>query len=261
MIKKQSYAAGKDLLEKKAFMYTVFKFYGSYLLPLALNVAQVVRLMLLSGLYALGNTWILAPGDRPLDVIKIQALWSLVNNPELATMELVSIVLYGDPRGHKDGQPRPISVASFYSDDNFVTNRDVVPLCSDEDPLDTIDWEDAHQQARSARCTTDELNLVAGHFFGENDTVPASAIATHICGNEVQDVWATHSIPIPRGTDTEDVTNMARPFSPTQQITESNRPGWTSDDDETPPSSDPLTLDDSDSDTGSPSPSPPPPRR
>jgi len=46
MIKKQSYAAGKDLLEKKAFMYTVFKFYGSYLLPLPLNVAQVVRLFI-----------------------------------------------------------------------------------------------------------------------------------------------------------------------------------------------------------------------
>ena len=225
---KQSYAAGKELLEKKGFMYNVYKFYATYLMPLQLSPAQVVRLMFLSGTFAPGNSWILSPGALPLDVVKMQALWNIINSPEDTTIELVSIILFGDPSSHTDGHPRALSSVCRRRD-HFAANTDVVFLGDHNDPNDTIPWEEAQEFARSQRLSGSELNLLAGHIFGENLSVPPSAIVSHRNGDEIPDVWNINEILVPIGADPEDATEIARPFSPMQQLTERTEAGWESD--------------------------------
>ena len=209
---KQSYCSGKSLIEKRAFMFEVYKFYAMYLMPLQLTVCQIVRFMLLSGLFTFGNTWVYSAGDRPLDVIKVQCLWTLVNDSEHATIEQISTILFGDSASHSSGQVTNLSSVWGAKNDDFANNADFVPVSS-ADPNDTRGFEEARDIARQARCSPAELDLAAEHIFGENENVPDSAIVTHTDGKIIDGVFDRVSVAIPDGLDPADATNRARPFS------------------------------------------------
>jgi hypothetical protein len=116
---KKSYSINKTTLDERGFMYEVFKFYASYLLPIRLTVCQVVRFVILSGLFALGNTWVYSAGDRSLDVNKIQCLWMIITDPDSTTIEMVSTILYGDQRAHRDGQENNLSSVKLHVEFEF----------------------------------------------------------------------------------------------------------------------------------------------
>lgn len=211
---KQSYANGKQLLEKKGFIYAVYKFYGQYLHPLRMTVCQVVRFMLLSGTWTFGNSWIFSPNDRPLDYVKLNCLWDIISDIESVTIGAISTILYNDESAAESGQRHTISaITATAVDDNFASNADYLPFSTNAvDPNDTRSWEDAKDLARAARCTPEELEDAAGHIFGENYAVPTHTVVTHTGGLAIAGALERASTAIPEGTDPADATDTALPF-------------------------------------------------
>ena len=117
-------------------MCEVFKFYTMHLLPLQLTVSQIVRFMLISGLFVFGNTLIYSAGDRPLDAAKVQCLWAIVTDPESATIQQVNTILFGDGATATAGQVTNISSVWGQRNDGFVANADYAPI-SPNDPNNT----------------------------------------------------------------------------------------------------------------------------
>jgi len=68
--------------ETGAFIYGVYKFYAVCLLPMQLNVTQIVRFMVMSGLFTFGNS-------------KLYCSWTVTGNLDIATIEQISTILYG----------------------------------------------------------------------------------------------------------------------------------------------------------------------
>jgi hypothetical protein len=199
------------LLEKRAFMCEVFRFYTMHLLPLQLTVSQIVRFMLISGLFVFGNTLIYSAGDRPLDAAKVQCLWAIVTDPESATMQQVSTIPFGDGATATAGQVTNISSVWGQRNDGFVANADYAPI-SPNDPNNRRSYEDAADLARQARCSPVELALAAGHIFGENEPAPLSAVASHRNGQLLADASEHNSTQLPVDGNAEDHTNLARPL-------------------------------------------------
>jgi hypothetical protein len=165
-LKKSYNNNNKTTLDKRSFMYEVFRFYASYLLPMRLTVCQVVRFMILSGLFALGNTWVYSAGGRSLDVNKIHCLWMIITDPDSTTIEMVSAILYGDQRAHRDGQVNNLSSVwerGSSSTDQFAANADFVHLGAPGDPNDTRDWADMKELTQNNRSIPDDLQLAGGH--------------------------------------------------------------------------------------------------
>jgi len=232
---RQSYCTGKSQLEKRAFIYEVYKFYAMYLLPMQLNVTQIVRFMVLSGLFTFGNSWILASGDRPLDRTKLYCLWAVVNDPDSASIGQISTILYGDEHAHCDGQVSKLSSVWGGSDDQFANNDNFVQMTAGPNPNDTLTWDEAKERASMERSSAADLDLAAGHVFGENTEVPTSAIVSHRSGAEIPGIFEANSAPLPDGTDPADATDMPvvfeLPRAPhhTEQAATHNDPDWTED--------------------------------
>jgi hypothetical protein len=195
-------------------MYDVYKFYAMYLMPLQLTVCQVVRFMVTSGLFAFGNTWVFAAGDRPMDVTKVQCIWTIINDPDGTSIGMISTVLYGDASAHRDGQVANLSAVwtqRGQQGDGFAQGDDLIPMGND-DTNDTRTFDEARAIARQARCSPADLELAAGHIFGENTEVPDTAIVTHMGGTAIEGAFEQANINIPDGTDPADATMRAVPF-------------------------------------------------
>ena len=95
--------------------------------------------------------------------------------------------------------------------DDFASNADYVPTTS-PDPNNERSYDEAAELARQARCSPVELELAAGHIFGENGEVPTTAIVTHRNGGMLPGVFESTNVTLPPGTDPADATNLARPF-------------------------------------------------
>lgn len=75
-----------------------------------------------------------------------------------------------------------------------------------------LTWDEAQEKARMERTTAADLELAAGHVFGENTEVPTSAIISHRSGIAIDGVFEEYSAPIPYGTDPADATETAVNF-------------------------------------------------
>ena len=221
-----------------------------------LTVAQIARYAPLFGLFTFGNSWVYASGDRSMDIDKVQCLWRIITDPENATIEDVSTVLYGSADAHlAAGRADPALIRGEPTDPftqtggpntspdqrgNFVSISGTIT-----DPNDTREWEDAKELARSARCTPADLDLAAGHVFGENTAVPTSAIISHRHGEIVGGVFDAASVQLPPGTGASTATNTAAPFSPREIENDRQEGGWGSGEEE-------ETNDNADSDEAQP---------
>lgn len=226
---KQSYCQGREELDKKAFMFKVYGFYSRFLLPLDLTIAQIVRYMLLSGLFMLGNSWIYAAGDRDLNLSKVEALWKLARDPEHASIRDVSAVLFGRADAYLDcGRVDSATVRGGAADP--LVDDDVVPLHTTVPDLDnTADWEDVKARARAERVDPTDVELCAGHVFGEDDSVPATAIVSHRSGVPIPGIFEAASVAVPAGSDPTRVTETVRVFSPRDIDDARAAGGWESD--------------------------------
>ena len=65
---------------------------------------------------------------------------------------------------------------------------------------------------KHSRSAPAELELAAGHVFGENDAVPMSCILTHVGGVAVPGNFAQNSSAVLHGTDPADATDHAIPL-------------------------------------------------
>ena len=79
-------------------------------------------------------------------------------------------------------------------------------------PYDDTDWEEACALVKHSRSAPAELELAAGHVFGENDAVPMSCILTHVGGLAVPGIFAQNSSAVLHGTDPADATDHAIPL-------------------------------------------------
>lgn len=139
----------------------------------------------------------------------------IITDPESTTIEMVSTILYGDPRAHRDGQVKNLSsvwAGQSSSTDHFAANTDFIHVGDPNDPNDTRDWSDMKELAQHERSTPDDLKLAGGHVFGENTGVPLSAIVTHRDGQAVLGALNNASSWIPVGADVADMTDLAEPF-------------------------------------------------
>jgi hypothetical protein len=175
-----------------------------------------------------------------MDINKAQCLWRIINDPEHATIEDVSTVLYGSADAHLAagradstlirGEPTDPFTHTGGPDADLDQRGNFVSISGTvTDPNDTREWEDAKDLARSARCTPADLDLAAGHIFGENTTVPTSAIISHRHGLPIDGVFEAASVQLPPGIDARMATDSTVPFSPRAVEGDRQEGGWASD--------------------------------
>lgn len=113
------------------------------------------------------------------------------------------------------------------------------------DPNDTRSWDEAKDLAKQARCSDAELELAAGHIFGENLSVPMYTVITHADGHPIAGALERNSTVIPEGTDPADATDRAVPFEGPRDSDSSTSGGEDERDDDNPEFS-PVELDSED---------------
>ena len=90
----RKYGAGKILIWKKSVYSAVDHFYNDYLVPLTVSVAQILRFMIVSGLYLPGEAWCHSPTGRGTNETKMTILFEWVKDNSSASIYEVRVFFF-----------------------------------------------------------------------------------------------------------------------------------------------------------------------
>jgi hypothetical protein len=165
---------GKTLIFKKEFVSLYFQFYEQVLAPLQLTVPQIVRYMILSGKYLPGTAWLYSPGDKGLNLRKVEIHRKWSTFPHAASLPEVLLFFFDDYSGNSLTRRR---ADSDVFTNGYTSQHTAGPHDAGFIPVGTT-WMDGQWGAANVfdNMCYHEVKELAGRKRGENNEADISAL-------------------------------------------------------------------------------------